>query len=130
MTEYGYIDSEGRLRLPKGRIEDYLSQHREMRAIVSIEAVCPHTSKALQSYYNRVAVPAIADGFYKRGTLMTKAAAEAWVRSEYPLLPYNEDGTMKNIYQMTQEEAVRYIEWLKQYCAENLETYIEDPRVI
>ena len=130
ISESGVVNMKGRLMLPMDRLNEFFANHKGMRLIATFEAVIPGSTAAQQSYYYRYVIPTIVAALKKKGTLMTEDRADRWLMEEYP--GGRKPSVMPLIFarQLNQLQMAEYLEWLKQYAAENLNVYIEDPSVI
>lgn len=128
IVESGIITSEGRLRLPTDRLQMFCQGHKSKRVIVRVMVVEHGTSEAMLGYYFNYIVPTMRRAMYDKGELKTEKGAERWMREQCPLC-YEGDELLET-RSMSQETLADYLDWLKQWAAENYEVYIEDPRAI
>lgn len=101
--------------------------------------VCqPGSSDNLKSYYYYKIIPDVRDKLRENGDWKTEKETEEFCRSLCPIL-WDEipdfitgkyDTRLREINELDNQEFVFYIEYLRQFAAENLYLYIEDPRVI
>lgn len=123
ICEVGIIGEDGRLRIPPERLTEFYRQHAGERAIVKIEALERHSTPAMFRYYFGYVLPTARRGMLKQGNEMTEAQVHEFLWGEFP----GEHDRLQDIRQAPQSQVLHYMEWLKRYAAENLETYIEDP---
>lgn len=128
IVESGTIGADGKLRLPMDRLRQFFSEHKGERLIVRFEAVKSGTNEAQLAYYFRYILPTIRQAFYETGERMTEDAVDEFLRRESAVCW--KDGECRSIRQLRQEEMSDFIDWLKQYAAENLYVYIEDPKTL
>lgn len=130
ISESGIVGTDGRLRMPMERLNAFFAEHKGERVVVRFEAAAPGSSKAQQAYYYQYVLPTIVDALREQGTRMTEERADRWLMEEYPGGRTFEMQTMVFARQLSQNQMSDFLEWLKQYAAENLSVYIEDPRTI
>lgn len=126
IIEVGIIGEDGQLRVPQERLREFYRQHPGEKAIVKIEALERHASSSVFRYYFGYIVPTIRQRFAKLGRLLTEKQTHELLWMEYP----GEHNTDQDIREAPSSQVYGFIEWLKQYGAENLEIYIEDPKLI
>lgn len=133
ISESGMIGTDGRLRLPMERINAFCVANKGKRVVVRFEAAEPGSSKLQQAYYYNYVVPTIKEALYANGERFTESGVDRWIINNYPLSKdlFTEYGAPKVIgKQLTISEMFDLLEWLKQFAAENLYVYIEDPRTL
>ena len=133
ISESGMIGTDGRLWLPMDRISAYCAANKGKRVIVRFETAEPGSTKLQQAYYYNYVVPTIKAALYANGERFTESGVDKWIINNYPLSKdlFTEDGAPKVIgKQLTISEMFDLLEWLKQFAAENLYVYIEDPRTL
>lgn len=133
ISESGIIGKDGRLRLPMDRLNTFFADNKGKRVIVRFEAVEPGSTKLQQAYYYNYVVPTIKTALYANGERFTESGVDRWIINNYPLSKdlFTKDGEPKVIgKQLTISEMSDLLEWLKQFAAENLSVYIEDPRTL
>ena len=127
ISELGTIGEDGRLRLQMERVDAYLAEHKGERCMVIFQAFAPHTTKLQQAYYRGYILPAIRAARWKLGTRASLTQTDAYLKTQCPV-------TCDNYYQgvadLTQSEMSEFIEWIKQFAAENLNTFIEEPKAL
>lgn len=128
------IGTDGRLRLPMDRINAFCAANKGKRVVVRFEAAEPGSSKLQQAYYYNYIVPTISAALYEQGTRKGEKAVDKWLVEQYPGdksdYAMGIDFEVTEGRQMTQPQMSDYLEWLKQFAAENLSVYIEDPRTL
>lgn len=134
ISESGLIGTDGRLRIPMDRVNAWCAEHKGERVVIRFEAAAPGSSAALLAYYYNYIVPAVVSALYEQGTRRSEKAVDKWLVQEYPgekderQLGVGTDVTEAR--ELDQRQMLDYLDWLKQYAAENLYVYIEDPRTI
>lgn len=126
IVESGVIGEDGKLRLPMDRVEQFCREHPGERAIIKIEALERHSTPAMFGYYFGYILPTLREAFYKKGVRITEKELSAFLWDNFPGF-HNPD---QDIRQAPMSQIMDFIEWLKQYAAENLDSYIEDPQII
>lgn len=125
ICESGVIGTDGKLRLPMDRVNAFCAANKGRRVVVRFEAAAPGSSAALLGYYYGYVVPTARDAFKELGILKTEDQTDRFLVFEYP-----GDITKETAREFDQREMLDFLEWLKQYAAENLYVYIEDPKTI
>lgn len=134
ISESGMIGQDGRLRLPMDRINAFCAENKGKRVIVRFVAAEPHSSAAQLAYYYNYVVPTVAAALYEQGTRMHETKVDKWLVEQYPgekderQIGIGTDVTEAR--QFAQSQMIDFLEWLKQYAAENLYIYIDDPKTI
>ena len=100
--------------------------------MVRFETAEPGTSAALLGYYYGYVVPTVRTAFYETGERLTEEQTDAFLLANYPGDTSRNDNNGSALYgrQLDQRQMLDFLDWLKQYAAENLYVYIEDPRTI
>lgn len=134
ISESGVIGTDGKLRLPMDRLNAFFAANKGQRVIVRFEAAAPGSSAALLGYYYNYVIPSIVSALREQGTRRSEKAVDKWLVQEYPgekderQLGVGTDVTEAR--ELDQRQMLDFLEWLKQYAAENLYVYIEDPKTI
>ena len=131
ISESGSVDKNGRLLLPMDRINAFMAQSKGKRVIASFEVVEPGSTEAQQAYYYNYIIPTMRLAWLDLGERMTETQVDTKLLCEYPGDAKLIDGEYA-IYaaELSQGQMSDFLEWLKQYAAENLNVYIDDPRTI
>lgn len=131
ISESGIIGPDGRLRMPMDRLNAFFAKHKGERIIVRFESAPIGTTAAQQAYFYQYVLPTVQRAFQQIGERMTTELTEQTLFAWYPGTPTNEKGEMiMNARQLTKTQMSDFLEWLKQYAAENLFVYIEDPKTL
>lgn len=133
ISETGIIGPDGKLRLPMDRLNAFFAANKGKRVIVRFEAAMPGSTGLQQSYYYNYIVPTIKAALYANGERYTENGVDRWIINNYPYHGdlFTDAGEPKVIArQLTNLEMSDLLEWLKQFAAENLFVYIEDPRTL
>lgn len=132
ICESGLISTDGRMLLPIDRLNDFFAAHKGKRIVIQIEAVPQHSTAAQQAYFYNYILPTISAALYEQGTRKGENAVDEWLVKQYPgdKIETEFEYEITHARDFTQSQMSDFLEWLKQFAAENLSVYIEDPRVI
>ena len=131
ISESGIVGTDGRLRMPMDRLNAFFAEHKGERVVVRFEAAAPGSTAAQLSYYYQYVLPTIQQALRETGERMSEELTEAFLFNICPFDFITNDGTLiEHGRQMNQTQMSDFLEWLKQYAAQNLSVYIEDPRTI
>lgn len=133
ISESGIITDNGQLRLPMDRLNAFFAANKGKRVVVRFEAAEPGSTELQLAYYYNYIVPTIKTALYKNGERYTESGVDRWIINNYPYSRdlVTPDGEPKVVgRQLTIWEMSDLLDWLKQFAAENLSVYIEDPRTI
>lgn len=134
ISESGLIGADGRLRLPMDRVNAFCEAHKGERVVVRFEAAQRGSNELQLAYYYNYILPTIVQALFEQGTRKSEKAADKWLMQEYPgekderQLGLGADCTEAR--QLDKIQMSDFLEWLKQYAAENLFVYIEDPKTL
>ena len=129
ISESGLIGTDGRLRIPMDRVNAWCSEHKGERVVVRFEAAAPGSSELQLAYYFNYIVPTIQTALWDNGDRRTEKQVDLWLRQQCGSC-YNDYGGLLEARQISKPDFSDFLEWLKQFAAENLSVYIEDPRTI
>ena len=130
ISECGTINDNGRLLMPMDRLNAFFSANRGQRVIVRFETAEPGSSKLQLAYYYNYVLPCVVEALREQGTRISEERADRWLIEQYPS-GFSYDGNKQTVArQLTQPQMSEFLEWLKQYAAENLYVYIEDPKTL
>lgn len=129
ISESGVITVSGQLRMPMDRLNAFFAKHKGERVVVKFEAAVPGSSAAQLAYYNNYIIPTVQMALYETGERKTEKQVDWWLRQKCGSC-YNDDGELLESWQMSKNDFADFLEWLKQFAAENLYAYIEDPKTI
>lgn len=133
ISESGMIEQDGRLRLPMDRINAFCAENKGKRVIVRFETGESGSSQLQLAYYYNYVVPTVSAALYEQGTRMRETAVDRWLVEQYP---GEKDeritclGMVEQARQFDKTQMMEFLEWLKQWAAENLYIYIDDPKTI
>lgn len=130
ISECGTINDNGRLLMPMDRLNAFFSANKGQRVIVRFETAEPGSSKLQLAYYYNYVLPCVVEALREQGTRISEERADRWLIEQYPG-GFSYDGNKQTVArQLTQPQMSEFLEWLKQYAAENLYVYIEDPKTL
>ena len=129
ISESGVITLYGQLRMPMDRLNAFFAKHKGERVVVKFEAAVPGSSAAQLAYYYNYIIPTIQMALYETGERKTEKQVDLWLRQKCGSC-YNDYGGLLEARQMSKNDFSDFLEWLKQFAAENLYVYIEDPKTI
>lgn len=129
LSESGIITDNGQLRLPMDRLNAFFAANKGKRVVVRFEAAEPGSSELQLAYYFNYIVPTIQTALWETGDRRTEKQIDLWLRQQCASC-YNEYGGLLEARQISKPDFSDFIEWLKQFAAENLYVYIEDPRTL
>jgi hypothetical protein len=130
ISESGIITENGQLRLPMDRLNAFFAANKGKRVVVRFEAAAPGSTALQQAYYYNYVIPCVVEALREQGTRKSEDATDRWLISQYPG-GFRYDGAEQHVArQLTTTQMSDFLDWLKQYAAENLYVYIEDPRTL
>ena len=134
ISESGIIGMDGRLRMPMDRLNAEFARHKGMRVVMRLEFAEQGSSAAQQAYYRNYILPTIREALRKIGERKSEKMVDKWLVEQYPGdKSESEIGLGVDVTEarnLSRSQMSDFLDWLKQFAAENLETYIEDPSTI
>lgn len=130
ISESGVIGTDGKLRLPMDRLNAFFAANKGQRVIVRFEAAAPGSTALQQAYYYNYVIPCVVEALREQGTRKSEDATDRWLMEEYPGGGNPDTVSLVCARQLDQRQMSDFLEWLKQFAAENLYVYIEDPKTI
>lgn len=124
----GRINENGGLLVPNEVIRDFCRKHPGARVLLKMTALSKDQSAAQRGYYWGYIIPECRKALAEKGTLYKDSATDEFLRTECPLCW--RDGDCLSVADFDAEDMAAYIEWIKQYAAENLNVFIDDPYTI
>lgn len=136
ITATGLIDTKGALQMYMGELKEFFKMWKGARVFARFQVVEHNSSEALKAYYYHGVVPAYKAALWENGERMTEEQTELHLRYISPVMheqiPNIETGKytdrVREINEISNAEFVEHIEFIKQYAAENLYLFIEDPK--
>lgn len=129
ISESGIITDNGQLRIPMDRLNAFFAANKGKRIVVRFEAAEPGSTELQLAYYFNYIVPTIQTALWENGDRRTEKQVDLWLRQQCASC-YNDYGGLLEARQISKPDFSDFIEWLKQFAAENLYVYIEDPRTL
>ena len=129
ISESGLVGADGRLRMPMDRLNAFFAANKGKRVVVRFEAAEPGSTELQLAYYFNYIVPTIQTALWETGERLTEKQVDLWLRQRCGSC-YNDYGGLLEARQMTKPDFSEFLEWLKQFAAENLYVYIEDPKTL
>lgn len=129
ISESGIVGQDGRLRMPMDRLNAFFAEHKGERVVVRFEAAAPGSTAAQLAYYFNYIIPTIQTALWETGERKTERQTDVWLREQCAVCTSGW-GDLMEAGQMSKTDFSEFLEWLKQFAAENLSVYIEDPRTI
>ena len=129
ISESGTITDNGQLRLPMDRLNAFFAANKGKRVVVRFDAAEPGSTELQLAYYFNYIVPTIQTALWENGDRRTEKQVDLWLRQQCASC-YNDYGGLLEARQISKPDFSDFIEWLKQFAAENLYVYIEDPRTL
>lgn len=129
ISESGIITDNGQLRLPMDRLNAFFAANKGKRVVVRFEAATPGSTELQLAYYFNYIVPTIQTALLETGERKTERQTDVWLRQQC-IHCTSGWGDLMEARQMSKTDFSLFLEWLKQFAAENLYVYIEDPRTL
>lgn len=136
-TIAGRTNGQGNLLMPVSELKDFTSKHPNKRILLTLKVYEPGTSTALRGYYYGYVIKAVQEGFTEIGERLTMERTEQRLRELSPVThrtEYDEDGNksdyLLSISELDNAELIEHIDIIKQFAAEELSVFIEDPSTI
>lgn len=130
ISESGIIGQDGKLRMPMDRLNPFFADHKGERVIVVFDIPGKDQSKLQSAYYYNYVLPCVVSGMREKGVYLSESKADKWLVEEYPGELSIDGKRPVFARELTQSQMSDLLEWLKQYAAENLHVYIEDPKTL
>ena len=130
ISESGIITDNGQLRLPMDRLNAFFAANKGKRVVVRFEAAEPGSTALQQAYYYNYVIPCVVEALREQGTRKSEDATDRWLMEEYPGGRNPDTISLVRARELDQRQMSDFLDWLKQFAAENLYVYIEDPRTL
>lgn len=131
------ISPKGQLKLDNNlELQEFARQHPNKVCIVRVELLPVAPSLKSFHYYWVYICPEVQRALYEKGERKSLEQVDRWIREQCPITQDQKwDGEklrkrVKELDEISTEEFNEMIEWLKEYAAENLDVYIEEPRFL
>lgn len=134
----GRITSEGKLAMYMQELNAFAQQWKNTRIVATFKVYQPGSSAALRGYYFNYVVPTMKRALWETGERKTDEQTELWLREMSPIMYQQEADpetgkyttTLREIADLDNAELIEHIETIKQFAAEDFNTYIDDPNTI
>ena len=134
----GRITSEGKLAMYMQELHAFAQQWKNTRIVATFKVYQPGSSAALRGYYFNCVVSAMKRALWETGERKTDEQTELWLREMSPIMYQQEadpetgkySTVLREIADLDNAELIEHIETIKQFAAEDFNTYIEDPNTI
>ena len=132
----GIVNDEGKVSLYMDEVNEFMKSHKGDRIMARFSVAHSGTSEAMKGYYYHYVIPMVRNAIYERGERVTDGQVDNMLRSRCPACRNEEKTDMgwyaivKDIDELGNSGMMDYLEWIKQYAAENYDLYIEDPSII
>ena len=131
ISETGLVGADGKLRLPMDRVNGFLAGHKGERIIAVFYAAGRDATELQQGYFYNYVLPAVQEAFHKLGDRLSEDVVESFLFGQYPGAFMSADGPrIWSARELNREQMGEFLDWIKQYAAENLDVYIEDPKTL
>lgn len=110
------------------RLNAFFAENPGCRLIARFEVAEPGTTEAQRGYYFGYIIPTVQAAMREQGTIWSESRTDIMLRSMCSDC-YTDEGLLE-VEQMSRSQLSDFIEWIKQFAAENLYIYIEDPKTI
>jgi bifunctional DNA-binding transcriptional regulator/antitoxin component of YhaV-PrlF toxin-antitoxin module len=116
------IDSKGNLLIPnKAEWREFLRANANKTLLGTFEATSTKSTEQVKKFYFGYVLPKLQQGFYKLGSRYSIENLNRLMKAEY----YNQ---IDSIDDLDTGDWRKFIEWIRQYAATNLDTVIEDAK--
>jgi len=145
----GRINSKGKLEIySTDELNDWLSKFPGKRIQLSISVYEPGTSVAMRAYYVKKVLPDIREKLREMGEYKSIKQVEFECREISPVCWVEKinpetgeytwylreivdlDAGYRDMEDLSNSELVEHLDFLKQYAAENLGLFIDDPKTL
>lgn len=130
----GAISGDGKIHLYMDELREFCKGHPNSKIVAKFFIYDNSRSEALKGYYFNYIVPTCRRAFWDGGVRMTEKDTEKQLRECSPVmweetvdLLGNYKQRLRHVSELSDAEFVEYIESVRQFAAEELSVYIEDP---
>lgn len=138
ITATGTINANGGLVMYMGELNAFFAEHKGERIIARFMVAPVGSSEALKGYYYNYVVPTVRQGLRKTGDRKTEQQTEYYLRTISPVC-YEETANidtgeyeqrLREIRELSNAELLEHIETVRQFAAENLSIFVDDPNTL
>lgn len=136
----GIINADGGLAMYMGEVNAFFAQHKGERVFVRFMVAPRATSKAMIGYYYHYVVPTIRAALWDTGDRKTEQQVERFLREISPTCvddnPCIENGEiiyhprLREIRELDNAQLAEHIDTIRQFAAEDLNVFIDDPKTL
>lgn len=135
----GVINANGGLQMFMGEVNAFFAKHKGERVFVRFAVAPKATSKAMIGYYYHYVVPTIRKALWdETGDRKTEEQTELFLREMSPVCIAEEvnpetgeyNHRLRKIPELDNTELIDHIDTIRQFAAEDLNTFIDDPRTL
>lgn len=136
MVLKGQISQSGKLMISgKNEMDDFMKKNAGKRVMITIELFELGSTKAQIGFYYGKILRDVRKGFKETGVLMTEKNVDEFLRSKCPItIDESFDNgysfQVKEIEDLSKDEMIEFIEWVRRFAAENLHTFVYSPLTI
>lgn len=134
----GIVNQHGQLAMFMGEVNAFFNQHRGERIVARFSVAPVGSSEALKGYYFHYVVPTIRKGLWETGERKTEEQTERYLRELSPVCyeesvepetgEYNQ--RLRTVPELSNAELIEHIETLRQFAAEELNIFVDDPKTL
>lgn len=138
ISAVGIINKDGKLSMRMDELNRMFAENKGERVIATFHIVPTASSEAMKAYYHKYIVPTINRAAYEQGERQMLRDTDQWLREQCPVC-WDEsvdidtgeyDGILKGVEELSNSELLEFIEFLRQFAAENYQVYIDEPNTI
>lgn len=134
----GTITSQGKLAMYMEEFKAFAAKWKNTRIIATFRVYQPGTSAALKGYYFNYVVPTFKWALWETGERKTDEQVERYLREISPIMQDQQadintgkyQTELREIKDLDNSELIEHIDFLKQFGAEELNIYIDDPNIL
>ena len=138
MSTTGTVNANGGLSIYMGEVNEFLKMHKGERVTVRLCVAPKASSEALKGYYFNYIVPTVKRALLDTGVRRTDEQTEHFLREQSPVMyeqiPNIATGKytsrIKEISECSNAELIEHIDTIKQFAAEELNVFVEDPKIL
>lgn len=134
----GTINAKGQLTMYMGELNEAFAQHKGERVIARFVIAHVGSSEAFKGYYYHYVVPTIKTALWQTGDRKTEEQTELYLREMSPICyseiineetgEYNHE--LREIPELSNAELLEHLETIRQFAAEELNVFIDDPHTL
>lgn len=134
----GIVKEDGRLYMPMEAVNAFFAERKGSRVVARFVIAPRKSSEALKGYYFHYVVPTIRQGLWETGERKTEQQTEEYLRYLSPIcwdevvdaVTGEYSSKLREIKELDNAELIEHIECVRQFAAEELNLYVEDPQTL